>query len=107
MTTRRSSRTSRATLLSHCVATHGSSGTRFRLRTRRASTTTVLSRACAERQVSERAGDVIVLTSCTATKVAENGNGPRTAESLYAGQQHVRLMEGVRTYRNAGQPAGR
>jgi hypothetical protein len=59
-----------------------------------------------EGQVSERAGDVIVLTSCTATKVAENGYGPRTAESLYAGQQHVRLMEGVRTYRNAGQPAG-
>jgi hypothetical protein len=57
--------------------------------------------------VGERVGDVIVLTSCTATKVAENGNGPRTAESLYAGQQHVRLMEGVRAYRKAGQPAGR
>jgi hypothetical protein len=57
--------------------------------------------------VNERAGDVIVLTSCTATKVAENGNGPRTAELLYAGQQHIRLMEGVRTYRAAGQPAGR
>jgi hypothetical protein len=74
---------------------------------RRAFTTTVLSRGCAGGQVSERAGDVIVLTSCTATKVAENGNGPRTAESLYAGQQHIRLMEGVRTYRAAGQPAGR
>jgi hypothetical protein len=61
----------------------------------------------AEVGVSESLGDIVVLTSCTATKVADNGGGPRTAESLYAGQQHVRLMEGVRAYRKAGQPIGR
>lgn len=53
--------------------------------------------------------ELIIVTSCTATKAGgANGARParRPAESLYAGQQHVRLMRGVRAYRRAGQPAG-
>ncbi len=49
---------------------------------------------------------ILVLTSCTATKALDSPNGPLRAESLYAGQQHVRLMRGVRAYRRASQPAG-
>lgn len=49
---------------------------------------------------------IVVVTSCTARKVDSEGRA-RTAESLYRGEQHVRLMRGVRTYRRAGQPAGR
>lgn len=45
-------------------------------------------------------GRIIVVTSCTARKVASNGRAV-TAESLYSGQQHVRLMRGVRSYRRA------
>ncbi len=45
-------------------------------------------------------GRIIVVTSCTARKVESNGRAV-TAESLYSGQQHVRLMRGVRSYRNA------
>lgn len=56
------------------------------------------------------AGDLVVITSCTARKVETRMNGgrpvPTTAESLYAGQQHVRLMRGIRAYRGAGRPAG-
>ena len=55
-------------------------------------------------------GDIVVLTSCTALKreVQVNGGEPvrSTAESLYRGQQHIRLMRGVRAYRAAGRPAG-
>jgi hypothetical protein len=54
---------------------------------------------------------VVVVTSCTASKVPDalDESGlpkERWAEHLYAGQQHLRLMAGVRTYRAAGQPAG-
>lgn len=53
---------------------------------------------------------IVVVTSCTATKFEAPPNGKpgglRTAESLYAGQQHLRLMRGVRAYRRAGSPAG-
>jgi hypothetical protein len=52
---------------------------------------------------------LVVVTSCTAQKVVPaNGAAQRdsTAESLYAGQQHVRLMRGVRAYRAAHRPLG-
>src|SRR5438067_1036221 len=49
---------------------------------------------------------IVVVTSCTARKVASEGR-TRTAESLYRGEQHMRLMRGVRVYRRAGQPSGR
>lgn len=49
---------------------------------------------------------ILVLTSCTATKALGSPNGPVRAEDLYAGQQHLRLMRGVRAYRRARQPAG-
>jgi hypothetical protein len=48
---------------------------------------------------------IIVVTSCTARKVA-SAERPTTAESLYRGEQHVRLMRGVRAYRHAKSPAG-
>lgn len=48
---------------------------------------------------------ILLLTSCTATKAIAT-TGPVRAEDLYTGQQHVRLMRGVRAYRAAGQPAG-
>ncbi len=48
---------------------------------------------------------IIVVTSCTARKVP-SGQQPTTAESLYRGEQHVRLMRGVRAYRVAQSPAG-
>jgi hypothetical protein len=51
-------------------------------------------------------GGLVVITSCTATKVHLPSGEDCTAESLYTGQQHVRLMRGVETYRAAGQPAG-
>jgi hypothetical protein len=51
-------------------------------------------------------GDLVVITSCTGSKLDSPGGMLRTAESLYCGQQHVRLMCGVTTYRAAGQPAG-
>lgn len=51
-------------------------------------------------------GRIIVVTSCTASKVDSNGRAV-TAELLYSGQQHVRLMRGVRCYRRARrQPDG-
>jgi hypothetical protein len=53
---------------------------------------------------------LVVVTSCTAQKVVVPANGAAqrdsTAESLYAGQQHVRLMRGVRAYRAAQRPVG-
>ena len=53
---------------------------------------------------------LVVVTSCTAQKVVIPANGAAqqdsTAESLYAGQQHVRLMRGVRAYRAAHRPLG-
>lgn len=54
--------------------------------------------------------DIVVITSCTARKNETRINGEEplqtTAESLYTGQQHVRLMRGVRAYRAADRPAG-
>jgi hypothetical protein len=50
--------------------------------------------------------DLVVVTSCTATKFQTRDGGQCTAESLYAGQQHLRLMRGVKAYRDARQPAG-
>jgi hypothetical protein len=52
-------------------------------------------------------GTIIVVTSCTATKLATPDGRPRWAESLYAGQQHVCLMRGIEKYRDAGHPAGK
>jgi hypothetical protein len=49
---------------------------------------------------------ILVVSSCTATKL-RTPDGPICAESLYAGQQHMRLMRGIGDYRNAGQPAGK
>jgi hypothetical protein len=52
-------------------------------------------------------GTIIIVSSCTATKLATPDGRPRWAESLYAGQQHVRLMRGIEEYRDAGHPAGK
>ena len=43
-------------------------------------------------------GEILVLTSCTATKADLPGGGLLAAERLYTGQQHVRLMRGVRAF---------
>lgn len=50
--------------------------------------------------------EIVVVTSCTATKEYTPDGKHRTAESLYLGQQHVRLMRGVQSYRDADEPAG-
>jgi hypothetical protein len=52
------------------------------------------------------ATSILVLSACTATKSAEGVARAVIAEELYAGQQHLRLMRGVQSYRAAGQPAG-
>jgi hypothetical protein len=52
------------------------------------------------------AASILILSACTATKVAEGDRRPVLAEELYAGQHHRRLMRGVDDYRIAGQPAG-
>lgn len=56
------------------------------------------------------AGGLVIVTSCTSQKVSVPANGmperDLTAESLYAGQQHLRLMRGVRAYRAASRPVG-
>jgi hypothetical protein len=49
---------------------------------------------------------ILVISSCTATKL-QTQNGLLCAESLYAGQQHLRLMRGIQDYRIAGHPAGK
>lgn len=50
---------------------------------------------------------ILVISSCTATKQRETCDGQvRWAESLYTGQQHMRLMRGIKEYRAARQPAG-
>jgi hypothetical protein len=49
---------------------------------------------------------ILLVSSCTATKRQTPDGRSLCAESLYAGQQHLRLMRGVEQYRNAGQPAG-
>jgi hypothetical protein len=51
-------------------------------------------------------GDLLVITSCTARKLRTADGHQHTAESLYTGQQHLRLMRGVKVYRDAQQPAG-
>jgi hypothetical protein len=51
-------------------------------------------------------GAILVVSSCTATKLATPDGRARWAESVYAGQQHMRLMRGIGEYRDAGQPAG-
>lgn len=50
---------------------------------------------------------ILIVSSCTATKIERSDGGARWAESLYGGQQHVRLMRGVKEYRDAELPAGR
>jgi hypothetical protein len=50
---------------------------------------------------------ILVISSCTATKLQTPSRRARWAESLYAGQQHARLMRGIKHYRDAGEPAGR
>jgi len=52
------------------------------------------------------ASSILILSACTATKVADRGDPPVPAEDLYAGQQHRRLMRGINTYRDAAQPCG-
>lgn len=52
-------------------------------------------------------GGILVVSSCTATKLQTPDGLTVYAESLYAGQQHTRLMRGVDDYRNASQPAGK
>jgi hypothetical protein len=52
------------------------------------------------------ASSILILSACTATKVADRGDPPVAAEDLYAGQQHRRLMRGINAYRDAGQPCG-
>jgi hypothetical protein len=52
------------------------------------------------------ASSILILSACTATKVAGRGDPPVLAEDLYAGQQHRRLMRGISAYRDAGQPCG-
>jgi hypothetical protein len=51
-------------------------------------------------------GRVVVVSSCTATKIQTPSGKARWAESLYIGQQHMRLMQGVKQYREAEEPAG-
>lgn len=51
-------------------------------------------------------GGVLVVSSCTATKLQMPSGQARWAESLYTGQQHMRLMRGIKQYRRAGRPAG-
>ena len=51
-------------------------------------------------------GDLLVITSCTASKLDTPEGVQHPAESLYTGQQHLRLMRGVNAYRTARQPAG-
>jgi Family of unknown function (DUF6884) len=53
-----------------------------------------------------RTSSILVLTSCTASKVHIRPGEAVPAEDLYTGQQHVRLMRGVHTYRSAGEPQG-
>jgi len=50
--------------------------------------------------------DLLVVTSCTARKLDPPGSVAHEAETLYTGEQHLRLMRGVHTYRRALQPAG-
>ncbi len=51
-------------------------------------------------------GGVLVVSSCTATKLQTSSGQAHWAESLYTGQQHTRLMRGVKQYREAEEPAG-
>jgi Family of unknown function (DUF6884) len=62
---------------------------------RAAATTDWLHRRALERALGPR---VIVLTSCTGSKVSF----PEEAERLYTGRHHTALMEGVAAARNAG-----
>lgn len=50
--------------------------------------------------------EILIVSSCTATKVRTPDGHTRCAESLYSGQQHVRLMRGVTEYRDASGAAG-
>jgi hypothetical protein len=52
------------------------------------------------------ANSLLILSTCTATKASEATHVAVRAEELYAGQQHRRLMSGVRVYRDAGEPGG-
>jgi hypothetical protein len=49
---------------------------------------------------------LLVISSCTARKAVRVAGRPLVAEDLYLGQQHVRLMRGVRDYRHAGESGG-
>jgi len=50
--------------------------------------------------------EIVLVSSCTSSKLQIPKRTSTTAEALYTGQQHVRLMRGVRAYRAAGEPAG-
>lgn len=50
--------------------------------------------------------EILVMSSCTASKLPIPREESTAAEALYTGQQHLRLMRGVTTYRAAGAPAG-
>ena len=51
-------------------------------------------------------GEILIVSSCTASKQQAEHRAV-SAESLYTGQQHIRLMAGINAYRAAGQPAGK
>ena len=51
--------------------------------------------------------EIVLISSCTSSKLQLGAAATAPAEALYTGQQHVRLMRGVEAYRHAGEPAGR
>jgi hypothetical protein len=57
--------------------------------------------------VSGAESGILVVTACTAAKQPPSQTDRLyRAEDLYIGEQHRRLMQGVRAYRDAGEPAG-
>jgi hypothetical protein len=50
--------------------------------------------------------EILIVSSCTATKIGGSDGRARWAESLYGGQQHMRLMRGIKKYRDTAEPAG-
>jgi hypothetical protein len=50
--------------------------------------------------------EILIVSSCTATKIERSSGRARWAELLYGGQQHMRLMQGVKRYRDTAEPTG-
>lgn len=61
---------------------------------------TTPSRDCAGSDPMTRKRTVLVLTSCTGRKDPAAASGGLAAEDLYVGEQHTRLMRGVRALRD-------